>query len=291
MQPIIDSIKRQIDLMQDAEAGPVTLQQIAEFTGALPPETIQRLALWGELITFINSVPDVGSALIDLGDFNFGAQDIRASNFLLSLAQANITRIAAEGELQHPALGDFKLRSNNLPGAGLTFPIYEEPITAFNLVLGKPVDLFFYDLPDISFARDFEIPLLKFPPIKVKLEGEVGAEIKYDVGFDTQGLFDFGEPSSSARWRAGLRHALAGLRKSDRGDRVDRRRVDKSRIRQRRVRAKFRAHPLLRQRRGRRRHHAERARGQLDLHARGQRRHHAGAGARQCERRREAAIS
>ena len=43
------------------------------------------------------------------------------------------------------------------------FPLISEPITAFNLLLGKPVDLFIYDLPGLASTSSTSNRFRSFP--------------------------------------------------------------------------------------------------------------------------------
>lgn len=78
-------------------------------------------------------------------------------------------------------------------GAGLEFPILSNPLQVFNLFIGKPMNLFTYDMPSLNTNLEFNrfFPLPSFPALGIDLKGSVSAGIDLDFGYDTFGLQRF----------------------------------------------------------------------------------------------------
>src|SRR5579884_4084888 len=81
--------------------------------------------------------------------------------------------------------------ANTSDGLGLDIPILENPLSAVNMLFGKPVDLITWNLPTVSAGYSFEYefgPILPPVPLFVRLAGELGFNLHVGVGFDTRGL-------------------------------------------------------------------------------------------------------
>ncbi len=193
LQPLVDVLTTEIKPFTDIIGSPVTIRSIAEVTGALDQSTRDQLDLYLQLIPFINSVPGgVGNARIDLGDYNLGIVDVRSPAFLLADSIPAPIRNALAAGAQSPTLQTFLNAKTALPGGGLSFPIIENPATALNLLLGKPVDFFTYHVPGLDFGpRGFDefYPILG--PLGVRLQGTVEAHAHLDVGYDSTGVAQF----------------------------------------------------------------------------------------------------
>ncbi len=192
IQPVIDILQQPINLGLTT----VNLLDIAErFAGdKIAPSTWDFIDSMTDVITLVNSIPTDGNIKIELGSFDLGGTDFRSES--ISNAVPNITGVAAsvEDQIADSEAGKFITKLNSMPGAGLEFPILTNPMSAFKLLLGsqEPVDLFTYDMPKFEFSietPDFTFPV--FGPVVAKFNGELGASIDIDFGYDTQGLFDF----------------------------------------------------------------------------------------------------
>lgn len=76
----------------------------------------------------------------------------------------------------------------------LEFPILTDPMVAVNLLLGKPANLFTYDLPPLELEASFDasFPIYPGPPtISLGFGGhaKIGADLAF--GFDTKGMIDW----------------------------------------------------------------------------------------------------
>ena len=84
-------------------------------------------------------------------------------------------------------------------GKGAQFPLFKDPTIAFNLLLGKEVDLFTYDMPKMVFDAD-----LRFSFFVISLGGGIHAEADFDFGYDTRGLKQFAQTGDASKLLNGL---------------------------------------------------------------------------------------
>jgi Ca2+-binding RTX toxin-like protein len=198
LQPVLDALTQPVpvlvDLADKADLGNMvpTLLDLMVRAGQVSEADAARLQLLNRIVDFMNSVPsDGGGAKIDLGDFSLGGQDPRAAVFQLANAMPTEVRHAVDAALQNPLLQDFLGDAAGLPGAGLAFPIIQNPQTAIGLLLGKDVDFVTYDAPDFGASGSINEFFPVAGPLGIRLEGDVSATAKLDFGYDSHGLADF----------------------------------------------------------------------------------------------------
>ncbi|MBE0546793.1 MAG: hypothetical protein IH627_03850, partial [Rubrivivax sp.] len=199
LQPIFDAltdpIPALVDLVETAGLGglvPTNLLQIMVAGGQVSAEDAARIELLAGIVDFVNSVPgDGGGVKIDLGDFSLGAQDPRSAAFALANTVPVEIRHAADAVLQSGLLDGFLGDAAALPGAGLAFPIIQNPQTAFGLLLGKDVDFFTYDAPDFVAYGGFDEFFRLAGPLGIRLTGNVAAVARLDFGYDSHGIAEF----------------------------------------------------------------------------------------------------
>ncbi len=191
--------------------GEVSLLDLAQkyFAGSQWGTALQVFRYVNEISSEFASVPG-GDVAIPLGNFEISTPavplDIRGlpdlteittdpTGTFLKGAQAVVNNLPDSG------IGGFAKRfltdsitnvSQELGGAPLfQFPILEDPTTAFGLLLGKPVNLVFFNPPplDIPFQIDEFFHLLG--PLGVRLIGGIKANLTFHFGFDTFGVQEF----------------------------------------------------------------------------------------------------
>ncbi|MEM9217104.1 MAG: DUF4347 domain-containing protein [Cyanobacteria bacterium P01_F01_bin.150] len=140
-------------------------------------------------------IADGDGIIIDIGSFELGAFDA-------SDPDADPTQAAATPSSATPT---FEQQLDNTPNAGsqgrqksttrrllnndsFDIPLISNPFSAVDLLLGKDVALFTYDLPalEIGFEVDQSFPI--FGPISGLLEGAFNVELDLAFGFDTFGF-------------------------------------------------------------------------------------------------------
>lgn len=202
IQPIIDLLNKTIDLK-------VAKINLLDILSALKDENgnpyIDRsdrdfLAAVSQLVSLAKSIPN-SNEKISLGSFDLGSADIRSSSFDLSKIDPSniIAALPVSDQLAGKAEGKFISSFDTIPGEGLEFPILtNKKQSAFNLLLGKNVDLFTYDLPKFQFSAKYESPFFNiFGPVGGIIKGNVGAGIDLAFGYDTEGVMDFASSKNS----------------------------------------------------------------------------------------------
>ena len=225
VRPILDKIGFVIeplhDVLNDVLLAPIPILTDIKAIVPIFPNTFIDIAVWKGDITqaqaddiklaatvvsslkSINTSPNVGDARINLGGFDLTGYDPRVLGF--SLAQAAINPLGALLDLQdilsqNTAYGNFSVDIKGvtdqplLAGTGIHFNIIEDPKTAFNLLLGKDVELFSYDMDQIDLS---DVHLSEFislaGPLGVRLTLDFDALLDLDFGFDTRGLRQFAQ--------------------------------------------------------------------------------------------------
>jgi Ca2+-binding RTX toxin-like protein len=199
IEPIIDALKDQVPLLQtlENESGldvPTSLLEYMQTRGVISQQAVDRINLLDKIIDLANSVPsDGGGAQIDLGDFDLGTADPRTPNFQLAQQTAHVVRTALAAVQQSSILKTFIDKKNALPSAGMQFPIIENPSTAFGLLLGKDIEFFTYDAPDLQLdpPPEYNEFFRLAGPLGIRLKGMFNAVAKLDFGYDSRGLIDY----------------------------------------------------------------------------------------------------
>ncbi|HYR33730.1 MAG TPA: hypothetical protein VEQ87_05520, partial [Burkholderiales bacterium] len=73
-----------------------------------------------------------------------------------------------------------------------SIPVLEDPASLLDFILDRaPVDLFYYDLPDLNLLFEYQKTYPVFPGLNAGFFGSIGASTNFDFGFDTRGLSDW----------------------------------------------------------------------------------------------------
>lgn len=231
LQPIIDLLNTRMPIFSDIgflenkfdtnHDGKVSLLEVLN---AIVPQDTTFLNTVVGIDNLINSVPSLtGDALLNLGSFELGGSsnangaDLRS---LTDLTGVNLSTFSA-GDItsEMTALGNSiggsvgaqvgnflgTIADNSTfgggggsDGAGLQFPILQNPASAFKLLLGQNVDLFTFDTPTLDLKAPLDVFFPILGPLGVELKGTVDtantlAEFKahMDMGYDTTGLVEF----------------------------------------------------------------------------------------------------
>ncbi len=141
------------------------------------------------MITFVDAVKafDISdNPAINLGTFTVGG-DLRSGRGSASTAGAADPQEQLESKPTIPKTKEVTKNFGTTKGS-FQFPVISEPLTAFNLLLGKPVDLFLYDLPGLSLDFRYVQSFPIFPGLNARLGGQVSADTNFSFGFNTAGV-------------------------------------------------------------------------------------------------------
>ncbi len=202
VQPVIDALQARLPVISDLGGSHVTLVDLARMFGrADVANFIQSVIDINDLVAGLPNPADFQGeeAWFDLGEFSvdptaLGGFDVPGSS-VKELTIPSLTEADVLGALQQKG-GQSGSWKNNLQGAAgkLSFPLLESPLTAFNLLLGKDVDLFLYDAPalgvDFSYNQSFPTPI---PGLFAEIGGRMAAVADFAFGMDTTGLSQFRE--------------------------------------------------------------------------------------------------
>jgi hypothetical protein len=194
IKPVINFLVTPIDL----KIAKFNLLDIAEGLGYIEQEDRQFIEAINQITQLANKSQN-SSAAINLGSFNLGGADIRASGFSLSNASTNITDSATAWSSQLTGSSSENNYLNslvNLPG--IQFPILTDPSQAFRMLLGQDANLFSYDLPNLDFTFEYEqfFPIVSV--VGVNIKGQLGTAVDLTFGYDTRGLKDFASSGKTA---------------------------------------------------------------------------------------------
>lgn len=224
--PVLDNLGRSfLDRTGSPGGGPDGKVTLLDLVAIYDPDAnLDFIGATSSFIGLINRVPtDIGDLSIDLGSFNLGAADVRTPEFQISdpnqaipsnimpvddivqqlddllqgvnaLAGGTATREQIEAAKN---FFDDPNNSNDVTDtAGLQFPLLDQPINAFKLLLNQPVDLFLYDVPQLDFDLTYSQFFPIIGPLGAEIEGRLLAGIDLDLGFDTTGLVQFNSTGS-----------------------------------------------------------------------------------------------
>ncbi|MEM9005210.1 MAG: Calx-beta domain-containing protein, partial [Cyanobacteria bacterium P01_F01_bin.86] len=190
VQPIIELLTQEIDL----QFMKFSLLDLAVLLDDVDQDDIDFVNSIAQVIDVINEIPEnLSTDGINLGGFDLGAFDIRTPGADTSQVEPNVSQEEDE-ILEGSDEAAFLDALEVIPGDGLQFPLLTNPLKAFDLLLGKNVELFTYGLPKFDFNLGYNQYFPILGPLGINLGGEIGAELSLPgFGYDTTGLRQFAE--------------------------------------------------------------------------------------------------
>ncbi|MCA9172436.1 MAG: hypothetical protein KDB23_32450, partial [Planctomycetales bacterium] len=177
----------------------------------LPPKVVDTakivLGVLKDTITFLDTVGVLATADgINFGTFNLTADNLKSKDSptpagTTSSKPADRSKLTAEQEAalggpdqkgmtrtKTPTNRDPKKRS--LPSTKrFSIPVLEDPASIIDFILDRaPVDLFYYDLPDLDLFFEYRQTKMVYPGLNVGFFGNISATTNFDFGYDTSGL-------------------------------------------------------------------------------------------------------
>ncbi len=173
---------------------------VAKFTGKEPKADYAKffdaIVELDQLVEDLDTLANSGeeSIVIELGSYELGSFDATDPNADPANAETKATddTKTLSQQLDDPAnKGTLQKKvTKNLTAKGGDFeiPLISNPVTAIDLLLGKDVPLFTYDLPRLEVGFEVEQEFRIYGPISGLLEGDFNVGLDLAFGYDTFGL-------------------------------------------------------------------------------------------------------
>jgi Ca2+-binding RTX toxin-like protein len=197
IKPVTDLLRKKIDL----KVFKISLLDIGLATGKIDQDDVNFINSVADVITIVDRIAVLSNNnnKINLGSFKLGDADIRdPEKFVLSNQKlTDITIVELKDEIEryranhgNQDITDIEIAYSltKIPGEGLTIPLLDNPKEAFNFLLGKDIEIFTWDLPELKFGFEYSQFFPVVGPLGIELKGDIGAGIKLKFGYDTTGL-------------------------------------------------------------------------------------------------------
>jgi len=214
----LDVLRMPIPVISDLIGGddeatgmPVTLLDIARASGVISDDidaAIDAAVFFLEAAGLFADIDFSSGVVIQFGSFDIIGNQLLNADSELSLSNIVegtnwIDQVSASPLGDEDGIVTFlgqlsSARSEEEIDAGLfAFPFLNNPASLFNLFVGKDVDLFYFDLPEIGlefeYGHTFWVPTPILIPVPIRISGEAGVSIDLAFGFDTYGLRIFAQ--------------------------------------------------------------------------------------------------
>jgi len=192
LQPVIDALNTRVPVLSDLLGEDLNFFEAAQrFGTSSQSQFADYLQAAADLVTLVNSIPAIeGNQYIMLGSFNLSGTDVRAVDSVQEVAPNATETKDTVGQLTGEA-ATFYSRTQDVGNRAMSFPLLDNPLQAFRLLLGQDVDIFLYDMPalELSFERSWSFSVA--PLVDIVLGGGIGARLDLAFGYDTSGLREF----------------------------------------------------------------------------------------------------
>ncbi|MEX2187724.1 MAG: hypothetical protein WD875_13050, partial [Pirellulales bacterium] len=185
MKPVVDVLSFQIPALN------VSLLDLAKRFGN---SQVQFIAAVADVANLVQNIPIINSEVfVNLGSFDFAGTDVRGLVNLASAVPHTTVTATPKAELagMNGQASSFLTQAEQVSGTGFSFPIWDNPSSAFGLFMGKDVDLVLFDMVPlgVNLSKTFEIPI--FPPLFAEFTGRASVAADFSFGFDSSGLRAF----------------------------------------------------------------------------------------------------
>lgn len=186
----VSAIKRALDRNGDGE---IALRDLIET--AAPESQLGMIDAIKEINDLAKKIPqDSDNLSINLPNLTFDNLDVR-HNALSTFPLPELSKIDVSSALQSQGASgstvEFINGLENSKAGNLNFPILDDPTQGFNLLLGKPAELFTYDMPELGFDFNYKQFFPIFGPLGVQFNGNMNGKVDLAFGFDTTGATQF----------------------------------------------------------------------------------------------------
>ncbi len=213
IEPIIDPLNTVLELFRkelDLGVTKISLLGLIDlaFPGAKPPQLEKALLVltfieqFTDFVTLVRDASAEGESInINVGSFTLGGDILGDSSTSgaggekwqpsssLQTDTRNRQSLANTSSSSSGSKNDELIKGiNGGDKGGFDIPLLTSPSSALGLLLGKNVDLFIYDLPDLELGFDWRQSYPVFPGLNANIGGGVGLDVNFSFGFDTRGV-------------------------------------------------------------------------------------------------------
>ncbi|WP_432470961.1 DUF4347 domain-containing protein [Amphritea sp. HPY] len=198
LRRVIDILTTEVDLgitkLNLLDIAVLAMNAKSAGTGDTLRTTITALKAVSDFITLAKEAAESNTPiLVNFGTFDLGGSLVTSDSSSISnddLSQSGTQQNSNDAVENSGASASQKKLVTELgtsPGS-IMFPILYDPMTAVGLLLGKDVDLFIYDTPDINFLVEYEQSFPIFTGLNAVIKGSLEAYSDFYFGFDTTGI-------------------------------------------------------------------------------------------------------
>ena len=188
IQPIVDLLTQPIGMLEELGARNTTLLDIA--AAILGPRKFAPVQTGvnalKDVIKFVETLEGFAGTtepiMVDFGSFTVlgGGQDVSPSVDKAADVRSQLEETTGKTKDVVNQIGTSK--------GAFRFPLLEDPTSVFNLLLGKNVNLFMYEMPGLNLNFQYRKSYPVFPGLNAGLGGRVSADTDFTFGFDTYGI-------------------------------------------------------------------------------------------------------
>lgn len=237
--PVMDTLYAPIPVLSDlskmAGGDDVTLVTLAKtFNTLADGPSLDFVDTVKAIIDFINRLPTCGAGekcYIPIGDFDVSGEDALATSATpaAGVGKSLITNPSAISETAmkqamnakndntaaagKPVFQEGSAPKGDAEKSGFSFPILDNPASAFSLLMGDDVTLVEFDSGPLTLGfswRQSFGPVYAPPPVMVTLSGSASVTLRFMAGLDTAGIRHAVEVASSGEELDGIK-LLDGL--------------------------------------------------------------------------------
>ena len=212
LDPVIKTLYAPIPVLSDlshlAGGDDVTIVSIAKaFSTVAGGPKLDFVDTIAGVVDFINNLPEcTATCLIPLGSFDLDPTKVVDNTATPDNTESMIeagSKVDGDGGTSFASIaGKLDAKDSKSTGslsgsdspsakAGFSFPVFDNPASLFNLLLGGDVDLVKFDSGPLRLGFDWRQsfgPVYAPPPVFVTLHGSASVTLRLVAGFDTYGI-------------------------------------------------------------------------------------------------------
>ncbi|TWU05455.1 dockerin type I domain-containing protein [Stieleria varia] len=197
-------------LSQLAGNGPVTLLDLA--LSQLDASDRESTKKFIQFLKTVQSVTELSNRISAAGEINFGSisfagEGLTEAGWNLNVGETlgNLPGITVDSGVRSNPLATANAELDSLvaelsrepssakrkdQGLGLSFKVWDEPSSLIRMLLGQPIDLITWNVPELKLSFDWaqRFQIIPTPPISVEIGLEAVMEIDLSLGLSSRGL-------------------------------------------------------------------------------------------------------